>query len=86
MSETVVLLVRWDGDGLPEVMSVIGNTPVVDIVHALALAQVSIAKQTTHALGQALSEKAHFQALLDAEREQAPTEPEASPAEPEEPA
>lgn len=83
MAETVVLMVRWDREGLPEVLVVApDNVPASDVVHALALAQVRIAKQLTQGLAEAVSETAHFRALLDAERAGEGNAPAAEPADP----
>ncbi len=77
MTETVVLMVRWDREVMPEVLVVTpDDVPAADVVHALALAQVQIARQLTQGIAKAVSETAHFRALLDAEREPATAESE----------
>ena len=65
MSDTLALMVRWDRQGLPEIMVVSDDAPITDVAHALALAQVTLARQMDGALAQALSERARLEALLE---------------------
>lgn len=79
MANHLVITVRWDREGMPEVIVITPDEPVVDVVHALALSQTVMAQQLAGTVARALSERDHFRALLEAERESAYAEVEAEP-------